>query len=261
MYFINNEIAGLTGHENRKLRKGNSMAYVEGHPDKKSDSTLSKHTVFMIIASVSIIGFLLYSSDDWKRDLTSILIIAAVILALIILVSVKLNPLIWKKLLNRAEYDRLMKNENRVIDKLSELDDSYFILNDFSFELFHVEHLVVSENGIFVLAKSPVEGELRSDDGILYAGDTSLEAIVSRLWRLCHLINIVIKKGFDNLEVMPRPVLVLPDCARSSLAEFNEITIAGVDELNDIITKKIKFRVEKEKAEGFALFMKERYLK
>ncbi len=42
-----------------------------------------------------------------------------------------------------------------VIDELSKLDDNYFIINDFSFELFHVEHLVVSDKGMFVVSKNP----------------------------------------------------------------------------------------------------------
>ncbi len=237
------------------------MAYVEGFPGKKSEKVVSKYTALMVIASLSIIGFLLASSDDWKSDLFSIIFLGVFILLLIFLVTFKLNPLAWKKYFNRKEYERIMDNESRVINKLGDLDDSYFILNDFTFELFHMEHLVVSENGIFVLVKSPHHGELKVEGESLYAGDKPIDDVVSRLWRLCHLINILIKKGFDNYDVMPRPVLVIADQEKSPVAEFSEITIAGVDELNEIISKRLKFRVDKEKAEGFAFFIKQRYLK
>lgn len=243
------------------IKDGDKMAYIEGFPGKKSEKVVSKYTALMVIASLSIIGFLLASSDDWKSDLYSIIFLGVFILLLIFLVTFKLNPLVWKKYFNRKEYERLIDNESRVINKLGELDDSYFILNDFTFELFHMEHLVVSENGIFVLVKSPYPGELRIDEEILYAGDKSIDDVISRLWRLCHLINILVKKGFDNFDVMPKPVLVIPEQKRASLAEFSEVTIAGIDELNDLITGKLKFRIDKEKAEGFALFMKQRYLK
>ena len=237
------------------------MAYVEGHPGEKTEKSMLKHSAFMIISSISLVGLMLFSSDDPASDLMKILLIVGVVLAISIFVSVKLNPLGWKRLFNRAEYERVLNNECKVINRLSELDDTYFVLNDFSFELFHVEHLVISENGIFVLAKSPEEGDLRVEENILYAGDHSLEKTTSNLWKVCHLVNIIIRKGFDNLEIMPEPVLVLPDKEKASLSEFNDITIAGMDELNEIISKKIRFNIKKEHADGFAYFMKGRYVR
>ncbi|HOP29517.1 MAG TPA: hypothetical protein P5120_07575 [Spirochaetota bacterium] len=237
------------------------MAYVEGHPGKKVETSMMKHAFFMIISSISLVAFMLYTSDDPASDLMKILFIVAVVLAVSVLVSVKLNPLGWKRIFNRSEYERIIEIESMVIEKLNELDDSYFVINDFSFELLRVEHLIISENGFFVLAKSPKTGNLRVEGNTLYAGDYSLEKATAGLWRVCHLINILIRKGFNNLEIMPKPVLILPESGKPALTEFDGITIAGIDDLNNIITKKIKFKIEKETADGFAYFIKGRYIR
>jgi hypothetical protein len=187
-------------------------------------------------------------------------VIGGVVLFVSVIVSLKLNPLGWKKVFRRSEYERLLKSEKLVIDELSKLDDNYFIINDFSFELFHVEHLVVSDKGMFVVSKNPYAGELNVANGALYSGDQSLDSVTSSLWRVCHLINIIIRKGFNNLEIMPKPVLVLPEESKSKMKDFNGIAVAGIDELNGLITSRIRFSIEREHAEGFAVFIKQRYL-
>jgi hypothetical protein len=73
-------------------------------------------------------------------------------------------------------------------------------------------------------------------------------------------LNIIIRKGFNELEVMPVPVLVVPDTDRVSMTEFNGIAISTLDNLNNLITKKLKFKVPKDEAEGFAVYLKQRYM-
>lgn len=236
------------------------MAYVEGNPEDRAGKTMLKHAGFIAIITFTIMGLLLIGSDDWRSELYRNLVIGGVVLFISTIVSLKLNPLGWKKVFRRSEYERLLKNEKLVIDELSKLDDNYFVINDFSFELFHVEHLVVSDKGMFVISKNPYAGELNVANGALYSGDQSLDSVTSSLWRVCHLINIIIRKGFNNLEIMPKPVLVLPGESKSEMKDFNGIAVAGIDELNGLITSRIRFSIEREHAEGFAVFIKQRYL-
>lgn len=236
------------------------MAYVEGNPENKAVKTMVRHAGFIAIITFTITGMLLIGSDDWKLELSKTLIIAGVVLFVSVIVSLKLNPLGWKRVFKRSQYEKLLKNEKLVIDELSKLDDNYFVINDFSFELFHVEHLVVSDKGMFVISKNPYAGELNVANGALYSDDQSLESITSSLWRVCHLINIIIRKGFNNLEIMPKPVLVLPESSKSAMKDFNGIAVAGIDELNGLITNRIRFNIDREHAEGFAVFIKQRYL-
>ncbi len=236
------------------------MAYIEGNPEEKAGKTMLKHAGFIAIITFMIMGLLVIGSDDWKAELYKNLVIAGVVLFISVIVSLKLNPLGWKRVFKKAEYERLLRNEKLVIDELSKLDDNYFVINDFSFELFHVEHLVVSDKGMFVVSKNPYAGELNVANGALYSDDQSLESVTSSLWRVCHLINIIIRKGFNNLEIMPKPVLVLPQESKSSMKDFEGIAIAGIDELNGLITNRIRFNIDREHAEGFAVFIKQRYL-
>lgn len=236
------------------------MAYIEGNPEEKAGKTMLKHAGFIAIITFMIMGLLVIGSDDWKAELYKNIVIAGVVLFISVIVSLKLNPLGWKRVFKKAEYERLLRNEKLVIDELSKLDDNYFVINDFSFELFHVEHLVVSDKGMFVVSKNPYAGELNVANGALYSDDQSLESVTSSLWRVCHLINIIIRKGFNDLEIMPKPVLVLPQESKSSMKDFDGIAVTGIDELNGLITNKIRFNIDREHAEGFAVFIKQRYL-
>ncbi len=236
------------------------MAYIEGHPDERKDKSLLKHFGFIILSSTTIVALMLYFSENWKSELSTIFFIALVIVMLVVVVSVKINPQGWKKIINKADYELIIGQERRVIEKLSELDDSYFILNNFIFELFNVEHLVISENGVFVIGRVKSPEELSIINETLFAGESSLETLTSRVWRLCHLINIIIKKGFNGIDIMPKPVLVVPDSEKIAISEFNDIAITDLNGLNDLLTKKMKFKVDKDHAEGFALFMKQRYM-
>lgn len=236
------------------------MAFIEGHPQEKIKKSILSQLGFTLFAGIAIIALMIIFSDNWQKDLSGILIIVLVIAAVLLLVQYKLNPLGWMKVFNRKQFEKFMEQEIRVIDRLTMLDDTYFILNDFSFELFHVEHLVISENGVFMIGKIRDNGKLSISNNTLFAGENSLETLTARLWRLSHLVNLITKKGFDGAEIMPKPVLVLPDESKSPIKEFDGIRIAGIDELNNVIGKDLKFKIDKDLAEGFALFIKERYI-
>ncbi|HOK01857.1 MAG TPA: nuclease-related domain-containing protein [Spirochaetota bacterium] len=237
------------------------MAYIEGNPEEKIAKTFPKHLSFIAITTFALFGFLLVSSQNLTKDLYGIAIITLVALSLMIFVSFRINPLAWKKVVNKNKFQWLLSNENKTIETLSQLNDDYFILNDFTFELFHVEHLVISKHGIFVIAKSPAEGKIEIIEDSLYISDYSLESVTARLWRLCHLIKIIIGKGFDGYECMPKPILLLAHEEKSNIKDFNEISICGLSELNKRITTELTFPVKSEIAEGFAIFMKQRYMR
>lgn len=236
------------------------MAYIEGNPADKPEKSLLGQMGFTLIAGFVLIFLMLFFSEDWKSDLYAVLTIVAVISAVIVFVLYKLNPLGWKKIFNRFEYYRYLEQEVGVIDRLKGLDDTYFILNDFSFELFHVEHLVVSKNGIFIIGKIRNSGRLNIKDNTLYSDDISQEALTTRMWRLSHLLNLIIKKGYNDLDIMPVPVIVHPDEKNTSIKDFNGIKIAGIDELKELIEKKLRFSIDNDIAESIALFMKQRYI-
>ena len=235
------------------------MAYIENKTANEKGNPVLKHLLLVFLSGLTLIAGMYFFTGNRESDISAILMVVLIIGVLTIFVSKRLNPMAWKKLLNRKDYEELMAGEKKVNDKLSELDDSYFIFCNFIFELFHIDHLIVSENGFFLIGRVPYNEELNVVNNTLFAGDNSLESLTSRLWRVCHLLNIIIRKGFNELEVMPVPVLVVPEAGQVSMTEFNGIAVTTLDNLNTII-KKLKFKVPAQEAEGFAVYLKQRYM-
>ena len=236
------------------------MAYIEDKAEKQTGNPVLKHVFFIILSAAVLTGSMLFFAQDWKKELPTILFIALVIALLIVFVSKKTHPLGWKKILNKNEFNTIKSFEKAVTRKLSELDDACFIFSNFSFELFNVDHLVVSKNGIFVVGRVHHTEKLQVVSGALFAGGNSLEALTDRTWRLCHLINIIIRKGFKGLEIMPVPILVVSDVHAGAMTEFNGIAITTIEDLNDTISGRLAFPIDREHAEGFAFYMKKMYM-
>ncbi|WP_410268638.1 nuclease-related domain-containing protein [Desulfosalsimonas sp.] len=236
------------------------MAYIEDKTEKQTGNPVSKHVFFVILSAAVLAGSMLFFAQDWKDELPTILFIVLVIAVLIVFVSRKANPLGWKKILNKNEFNAIKSFEKDVTRKLSQLDDAYFIFSNFSFELFNVDHLIVSKNGMFVVSRVHHTERLQILSNALFAGENSLEALTDRTWRLCHLINIIIRKGFKGLEIMPVPILVVPDTHAGAMTEFNGIAITTIEDLNDTIDGKLAFPIDREHAEGFAFYMKKMYM-
>lgn len=244
----------------RNIRERIGMAYIEVKSEERSGRTVGGQFGFTLIAGIAVIALMLFFSENRMSDAVSIFAIVSVIASVVILVQYKLNPKGWMKIFNRRKFEMINRQDMVVLDILNKLDDSYFILSDFSFELFHIDHLVISKNGVFVIDKIRDGGELKIDNGILFAGDKSLETLTGRIWKISHLVNIITRKGFKNEGIMPRPILVQPDRAQSEIKEFNGIRISGVDELYDVLKDEMKFSIESGIAEGLAMFAKERYM-
>lgn len=234
------------------------MAYIEGYPGAKIKSTTTKHWGFIAIVTVMLIGIMAYLSKDWRAELPSIIFTVSIILAIIVFVFFKVNPMGWRKLIMRSSFERMLKLDRMVADMLSQLDDSHFIFHDITFELFHIENLVISPRGIFVIGKISEEGQLQVKDKSLYAGDELLDKLTGNVWRVCHLINIVIDKGFQE-KIMPKPVLVAPEAGSVAVKTFEGITVTTLDRLNKFIEAQNDDEIGQDLVESFAFYIKKRY--
>lgn len=234
------------------------MAYIEGYPGEKVKGTTVRHWGFLVIVAVMLVGLMSYFSDDWRAELPSTLFTVSIILAIVIFVSHKVNPLGWKKIFRRASFEGTLRQDQMIADRLADLDDSHFIFHDITFELFHVEHLVISPRGIFVVGKIAAKERLSIRKNSLYAGEEPLDKVTGNIWRVCHLINIVIRKGF-NEEVMPKPLLVCPQAASVDVGTFDGIAVTTLDRMNAFIESRKGELIPQKLVESFAYYIKKRY--
>ena len=234
------------------------MAYIEGYPGDKTGRSAGKHIGLVVISVVMVIGLMLYYSEDWRGELPTILVIATAIIAIMLVVSYKISPMAWKKMFARASYEEMMRLDRMVADTLDLLDDNYFIFHDMTFELFHIENLVISTRGMFVVAKIKEKEPLHVEHNILHAGDTPLDTLTGNVWRICHLINIVYKKTYKE-EIMPKPMLVVPDADTVDLDNFEGIAILPLNRLKRAIEKDTKDIIRLEIAQSFAYYIKKSY--
>jgi len=234
------------------------MAYIEGYPGQKTGHSAEKHIGLVIIVVVMMIGIMLYFAEDWRGELPTILVIATAIIAVILVVSYKINPLGWKKVFARSSYEKMMRLDRMVADELDLLDDNYFIFHDMTFELFHIENLVISTRGVFVVAKIREKEPLHVENDVLYAGDTPLDTLTGNIWRICHLINIVYRKTYKE-EMMPKPMLVVPEAETVALGSFEKIAIMPLSRLKRTIERDTKDIIRLEIAQSFAYYIKKRY--
>ncbi|MBA7545719.1 hypothetical protein ES705_38091 [subsurface metagenome] len=145
-----------------------------------------------------------------------------------------------------------------IADSLAELDDSHFIFHDITFELFHIENLVISPRGIFVIGKIMHGGDLRVQNNILFAGGNPLGKTTGDIWRVCHLVNIVMKKGFKT-EVMPKPILISPGSQTPSVTQYDGITIIPLRRLNGTVEGQKGQDIKEKLVHSFAYYIKKRY--
>jgi hypothetical protein len=194
------------------------MAYVEGYPGCRIKTLTLRHAAFLFLVFVTVIGIILYFSEGWLEDVRTMAAILAVMAVFII--EAPSRPTRWRGNRCSSAGVREAASLDRIVaDELAALDDDHFVIHDFRFELFHVEHLVISPRGIFVVHKIPRGEPLTVKNGMLYAGDLCLEKNTANLWRICHLIHIVFRKGYKE-DCMPEPILVLPEAGPVKLHAF-----------------------------------------
>lgn len=147
-----------------------------------------------------------------------------------------------------------------MLDALQQLDASYQVLCCFTFELIHVEFLIFGPTGIFVVGTNHYPDALHVDNGVLMAGTHSLHRQTGNLWRLCHLVNLVIQKGYKK-ELMPRPILVTPNGGEGGLREFDSIALETPESLVELLTQAPLESVDEGLVQGMANYVRERYLR
>jgi len=234
------------------------MAYIEGYPGEKTKGVTAKQVGFIVIVAIMMVGLMTYFSEDWRAELPSILTVVTIILAIIVFVSFKVNPSGWRRIFRHSGLEQELAYDRLIADSLAELDDSHFIFHDITFELFHIENLVISPRGIFVIGKITHGEDLHVKNKVLFAGEDPLDKTTGDIWRVCHLVNIVIKKGFKT-EVMPRPILVSPGSQTPSVAEYDGITILPLRKLNETIEGQRGKDIKEKLVHSFAYYIKKRY--
>ena len=136
------------------------VAYIEGYPGEKTGQSAEKHIGLAVVVVLIFVGIMLFSSENWRKELPTVISIAIAIIALILFVSNKTNPMGWQRLFRRNTYERILHYDCMLADVMASLDDSYFIFHDLTFELFHIENLLISTRGIYIVAKIQETEEL-----------------------------------------------------------------------------------------------------
>jgi len=236
------------------------MAYLEGYPPQQTSLWAAKHITLMAIVIIVFIAAMPGLSENWMSRILSLSVPLLIIISLMLYVSFKVNPKGWKRVLNRKAYLESTKHDRLIAEELKQLDNTYYIIHNFTFELFYIEFLVLSPAGFFVLGKLTAEGELSVKDNILFKGGCTLETQTGNIWRVCHIINIVFKKGY-HMEVMPRPVLIVSESQDPEINTYDGIAIVKPSGLISLISGSENKPLALETVQSFAYYLKERYAK
>jgi hypothetical protein len=233
------------------------MAYLEGYPPRESPLGIVKHIALIAIVMVVFIGVMPGLSGNWMSKIGSLSVPLLIILALMLYVSFKVNPKGWKRVIDKKTYLEGMEQDRLIAEELRRLDDTHYIIHNFTFELFYIEFLVISPAGFFVLGKTTTGG-LSIRDNILFQGGRTLETLTGNLWRVCHLINIIFKKGYQ-VDVMPRPVLIVPETQDPEVNTYDGMAIVRPSGLTPLIRGQKNEALTLDTVQSFAYYLKERY--
>lgn len=236
------------------------MANIIGCHGDDTGRIPKKHLFLVSVVGLSLIGFMLISEQSWQGNLPALLATIAVILAVVVLALNRANPMAWKQLLNRAEYERYLHGHKALQEILQGLNDEYQVFCAFTFELIHVEFLVLCPGKIFVLGLITSDKPLQVNNGALMAGADSLEKLTSRLWRACHLVNLVVKKGYQK-DLMPSPILVATGNQPPEVSEFDSIRIITPEQLPEVMKKRKGGDLPPDMMFGFTDYLVKRYFK
>lgn len=235
------------------------MAYMEGNLLNSDGNADKKRLAILSFSCILLIALIVYFSGLREVNF-SIIGFAALLFLFFAVTYFKLFPMAWTLLFNKHEYDRILEMDKSIIKILMELDDSYFILANITMELFHVEYLIVSGRGIFVIARAKQTDDILLKDGVMVADAPSLDKITSGLWRICHFLNIVIKKSF-KVDLMPQPVVVLAEAGAVPSKIIDDLIVCTLPDLKNIIHSSMTTPLPDGIAENLAYLLKTRYVK
>ncbi len=232
------------------------MAYTEGNT-YPANARGDLRRMGILACSCVLLAVLLAAYSDWGT--VPAVLLGAASCAMLLAGYFRMHPLSRARIFRRDEYARLLAADDRMRGALSRLDDTHFVLSNIMVELFHVEHLVVSRGGIFVIAAVPGNGQPALSGSALFAGGRSLEPKTAALWRACHFFNMIIQKSYRS-QVMPRPVLVFTDLESVPFGEFDGISIVTPDGLLPAIMSVRTDALSKELCDSIAYYLKSRYI-
>ncbi|WP_028581089.1 hypothetical protein [Desulfogranum japonicum] len=235
------------------------MANILGFTKNSQDRLSAEHVFLIGIVAVSLAGFMLFSDDRWADHLLSMVGTIAVILLLIGFGLSRMHPMLWKRIFHKAEYGRYVKGQREIVEALQNLGDEYQVLCGFTFELIHIEFLVLCPGNIFVLGQANTQAPLRVEDDLLMAGNQSLQKLTANLWKASHLVNLVFKKGYGR-DLMPMPILVIPHGQEQGVEEFDGITIVHPEQLGALLDRSRQQDISEEMVLGFSEYLYKRYM-
>ena len=235
------------------------MAVILGLTKEARGNPPAKYLFLLGVTAVSLTGFMLISDESWGEHLFSLFAAIAVILVLIGFGLSRMNPMLWKRLFHKTEYKRYVQGQGEIIQVLRDLDDDYQVLCGFTLELIHVEFLVLCPGNIFVLAQVNTQEALRVENDQLMAGNHSLQKLTAKLWRASHLLNLIVKKGYAK-DIMPKPVLIVPNRQDLEMREFDGIAIVHPKELTAVLAGSRTQDVSEEMVLGFSEYLYKRYI-
>lgn len=234
------------------------MAAVYGNTPWDNKRELKKYGFLAAVVSVTMVAVMMFYAEDRGAELWTALFLTAGCVGFIGLICLRSNPMLWQQWFKKDTYLKQVAVEKQAVESLSTLPGNTFVFNHFIFELFRVEHLVLSDRGIFVLYKINHPGELTVDGNQLIAGTRSLESAISNIWRVCHLINIVIRKTF-KVEMMPTPVFLVPK-HNGMIDGFDGISIMDLSQFHDVFNALKPDSVDSRFLQGLAGTVRTRYI-
>lgn len=233
------------------------MAHVFGYPERKPLKQDLITLGILLAVPVVVFSMMFDGSGDLAAELATAGSVGGALTILLGFAYARLNPKSVQRVFRPKAFEESLARDKAVVDTLATLDDGHFVFNDIIFELFGVEHMVISSGGVRIVGKITDGDELRVEKNTLFAGENSLEALTANTWRVCHLVNIVLKKWF-GVDYMPQPVLVTPREDQSKIRDFDGIAIVDNQTLTGVFHNGQQ-ALEPEVAAGFAKFIKERY--
>lgn len=234
------------------------MAYIQGNPVDGLKQTITRHLFLMGTVTVVLAGMMITFSDDPMAEMGPIIAITVACAAIIGFVSFRSNPLALTMLFKKDRFKEVVVQEEAAISHLETLSDGCYVFNNLTVELFRIDHLVISPGGIFVMGRVRKDGELMVKDNHLYAGTDLLDSLCTSTWRVCHLLNIVIRKGWSQ-EVMPIPVIIPHDKYPCRVNAVDGIALVGVNHLAPFIESDSKKTLPDELVDSIAAYILKRY--
>ncbi len=233
------------------------MAYVQGYPGSNVKAhSLKRMALLLSLLSVTVV-VLLISSRDWRSEASVIIPTTVVVGFFIVVSSLKITPMAWKKIFRKTEYEHLLAANQRIAAVLAALDDRYFVFHEVQFEFFHCNHLVIGPGGLFVIRRALLGSEVVRKDGRFFPAADEPATAARKLWQVCHFLSMVIRKGYKT-EYLPQPLFVCPDVVDAAEGKVGDVPVVALGDLPDRIAA-AQAPLPEHLPQSFAVYLNDRY--